>query len=316
MFKTEKAKTIAARMALLLATIFWGSSLVVVKIATDAFSPNLLIAIRFTIGFAILSLVFIKKYKLLNKDYLKSGIIIGCCLFFAYSIQTIGITFAMPGKSGFLAAVYCVIVPYLSWLIQKIRPNRYNIIATLTCGLGIVLCSVTSDFSIAFGDILALVSGIFFALHIVAIARWGYEKDPILITILQFGVAAICSWFSFLFIEQDPVVNFSNTKALLGVLHLAVVCTAISLLLQNVGQKYTDPSSASIILSLEAVFGVIFSVIFFGEKLNFKLIAGFILIFSSVIISETKFRFLSKLRTKNNAVEEIPEQEEKQTIEQ
>lgn len=301
LFKSKKAVRFAARIALLLTAIFWGSSLVVVKNVAIAFSPNLLLAIRFTVAFAILSLIFYKKYKLMTKEYFKSGIIIGFCLFLAYCIQTIGVTIAMPGKSGFLSSVYCVIVPFLSWLIQKKRPDKYNISAALICGIGVICCSVTSDFSIAFGDLLALLSGIFFALHIVAIAKWGEGKDPILITILQFGVAAVFSWISFLFVEKNPIANFSDIKALLGLFYLAIACTAIALLLQNIGQKHSDPTSASIILSLESIFGVIFSVIFFNEKINTKLIFGFALIFISIIISETKLNFLTKYAKKRSS---------------
>ena len=75
-------------------------------------------------------------------------------------------------------------------------------------------------------------------------------------------------------------------------LYLALACTALSLLLQNVGQKYTNPSSASLILSLESVFGVLFGVIFFHEILNLRLITGFVLIFAAIVISETELSFL------------------------
>jgi drug/metabolite transporter (DMT)-like permease len=126
----------------------------------------------------------------------------------------------------------------------------------------------------------------------VAISRISKDKDPVLLTILQFGYAGIISWvFTILF--EDIPKSFSP-NAVFELLYLAVFATAIALLLQNIGQKYTKPAPAAIILSLEAVFGVIFSVIFYKEEITAKLFLGFLLIFIAIITSETKWAFLRK----------------------
>jgi drug/metabolite transporter (DMT)-like permease len=109
---------------------------------------------------------------------------------------------------------------------------------------------------------------------------------------LQFGFAAIFSWILGLSMESLPTQLSINSVG--GLLYLAVFATAIALLFQNVGQKHTHPSAAAIILSLESVFGVLFSVIFYSEQLTIRLIFGFILIFIAVIISETKLTFLMR----------------------
>ena len=126
----------------------------------------------------------------------------------------------------------------------------------------------------------------------VAVAKLGRDRDPILITILQFGYAAIFAWIVGFATESLPAVW--TFDSVLGLLFLAFFATAVALLLQNVGQKYTHPSAAAIILSLESVFGVLFSVIFYGEALTPKLIIGFVLIFIAIIVSETKLSFLRK----------------------
>jgi len=289
----NKKRDILAKLALLAVAIAWGSSLVVVKASTDSVSPNLLLAIRFTVAFILLAAIFHKKLNVINKEYLKSGMIIGFCLFLAYCSQTIGVIFAMPGKSAFLSSSYCVIVPFLFWLIEKVRPSVHNIIAAVLCTFGIIIASVTSDLIVTKGDGLALLSAVLFAAHIVSVSTCGKGKDPIVITILQFGFSAVCSWGAVFFFES-PLVLPTESGAIWGVLYLALICTALSLLLQNIGQKYTNPSSASLILSLESVFGVFFSVIFFQEELNLQLVVGFVLIFSAIIVSETKFSYLKK----------------------
>ena len=111
----EKSKkvNIASKLALFGASVIWGSSFLVVKNSMDFMRPHTLLAFRFTIGSILLCLLFAKRLKKINKDYIIKGGIMGIFLFIAYSLQTIGITDTTPGKNAFLTAVYCVIVPYL-----------------------------------------------------------------------------------------------------------------------------------------------------------------------------------------------------------
>ena len=135
------------------------------------------------------------------------------------------------------------------------------------------------------GDALTLVGGFFFAAHIVVVAKFGKDKDMFVVTTLQFAYCALYAGITSLILrpQMDLVVS-SNLWVALA--YLAVACTAVALLLQNIGQKYTHPSSASLILSLESVFGVVFSVLFYDEKLTLQIIIGFILIFVAILISE------------------------------
>lgn len=282
---------ILAKLALLVVAIVWGSSLVVVKSSTDTLPPIFLLALRFTIGCLTLALIFHKKLRLLNWDYMKNGFIIGLCLFLAYSSQTIGVIFAMPGKSAFLSSAYCVIVPFMMWMVERKKPSRYNIYAAILCTAGILAASLTEGGAVTKGDGLALLSAVLFAAHIASVAICGRGKDPILITILQFGFSAVFSWIVTLATGLPASIEWTG-GTVGGVLYLALACTALSLLLQNVGQKYTNPSSASLILSLESVFGVLFGVIFFHEILNLRLITGFVLIFAAIVISEIELSFL------------------------
>lgn len=285
-------KGIGAKAALFIAALIWGGSFLIVKNSMDMIQPHMLLAIRFTLGCLLLSIVFHKRLKALNKDYFIKGGIIGACLFAAYSLQTIGILDTTPGKNAFLTAIYCVLVPFFYWIVDRKRPDRYNILAAGITLLGIGLVSMNGDFSIGIGDTLTLISGVVFAIHLVAVAKFSKTMDPILLTILQFGYAAVFSWIVGLLFEEFPVSW--NMQMLGGLLYLSVFATAVALLLQNVGQKYTNPAPASIILSLESVFGVMFSILFYGEELTLRLFFGFFLIFIAVIISETKLSFLMK----------------------
>lgn len=288
----KSTRNLSAKFALFGATLIWGASFIIVKNSMDVMKPHMLIAIRFTIATLLLSFIFHKKLKLLNKDYLIKGGIIGLFLFLAYSLQTIGITDTTPGKNAFLTAIYCVLVPFFFWIIDKKKPDIFNIAAAFVTIAGIGLVSLQGDFSIRMGDAFTLACGVACAMHIVSIAKFGKDKDPVLLTIIQFAYTAVFAWCVALTSEDFPTKWSSQT--IMGVLYLAVLATAVALLLQNIGQKYTSPAPASIILSLEAVFGVLFSVIFYHEKITMRLFFGFLLIFCAVIISETKLGFLTK----------------------
>ena len=295
-----KTKNISllAKLALLMAAIIWGSSFIIVKNTVDVLPPNMLLAVRFSLACALLSVIYHKRLRLINKEYLISGAIIGFFLFLAYCSQTIGITDTTPGKNAFLTAIYCVLVPFLYWFVNHTRPDRYNFLAALLCFTGIGFVSLTQNLTIGTGDLLTLLGGFFFAIHMVSVSKLTKDKDAILLTILQFGFAAIFSVIITLLFETAPKVSAISIESVFGILYLVCFATAAALLLQNVGQKYTPPSSASLILSLESVFGVLFSVLFFGDQLTVRLVIGFILIFLSIIVSETKLSFLKKRRNK------------------
>lgn len=288
-------KRILPKFALFSAAMIFGSSFFIVKNTVDVFPTNFLLAIRFTIGCLLLCALFPRKLRQMDRACLWQGTVLGLLIFAGYCIQTIGLTDTTPGKNAFLTASYCILVPFLHWVVDKRRPDLYNFSAAFLCLTGIGLVSFDGSFSMRFGDAMTLVSALFFAAHIVAGARFGGKSDPILLTIVQFGVAAVCSWVLGFTTETFPKEIPLN--AVLGLLYLAVFATTLALLLQNVGLKYADPTSGAILLSLESVFGVLFSMIFYHEQLNFRLTAGFLLIFIAVILSETKLSFLRKKRS-------------------
>lgn len=290
---TPHFNKIFPKVALFLAAFIWGSSFFIMKNTVDVFPPYILLGFRFTIGCVLLSIIFWKKLKEINVDYIWKGGVIGLFLFLGYATQTIGITETTPGKNAFLTAVYCVIVPFLFWAVDRSRPDIYNFMAAVVCITGIGLVSLKGDFSVGYGDAFTLLGGFLYAAHLVAVAKLGRGKDPIILTILQFGFAAIFSWIMGFSFETFP--KQWDTSNVMGLLYLAVFATAVALLFQNIGQKSTHPSAAAIILSLESVFGVLFSVIFYGEQLTLRLAAGFVLIFTAVLISETKLSFLPVL---------------------
>ncbi len=284
--------SVLSKLALLTASLIWGSSFFVMKNSVDVFPVFSLLAIRFTIGCGLLSIVFFKRLKRITRKVFFHGTILGLLLFAAYALQTLGLLETTPGKNAFLTAIYCILVPFLFWMVTKKRPDVYNCLAGVLCLGGIGLVSLTGNFSVGSGDALTIAGGIVYAIHIVVVAKVSRNEDPVLLTLVQFFAAAVCCLTIALFTETFPAAIPASSWY--GLLYLAVFATTGALLMQNVGQKYTHPAAASILLSLESVFGVAFSMIFYGEILTPRLAAGFTLIFISVIVSETKLSFLKR----------------------
>ncbi len=287
-----KRQTTFGKLALFAAALIWGTSFVAVKDIVNIIAPNFLMAIRFTFACIFLAVIFWRRLLKITPRMLFESAIIGALLFFAYCVQTLGIVHTTPGKNAFLTAVYCIIVPFLFWIVKGTRPNRWNVVAAIMCISGIGLVSIQNDFSICIGDVLTLIGGFFFAAHMVSISVFLKDNDSITMTILQFATTAILFWITtFIF---DGALEPIPRNAVPSIVYLCVACTAIALLLQNFGQKHTHPAAAAIILSLESVFGVLFSILLGRETLEPKIICGFVIIFAAIIISETRLSFLRR----------------------
>lgn len=291
---SPKTMKLLAKPMLFAAALIWGTSFFIMKNTLDVMPVFYLLAVRFTVGAGLLALVCWKKWREFTPDYLWRGAVIGEFLFLAYSIQTFGLSLTTPSKNAFLTAVYCVIVPFLTWAVLRIRPDGYNIAAALLCITGVGLVSLNGELAVNAGDLLTLLCAVFYASHIVAVAKVSSGKDITLLTVFQFAFAALYAWICGVCTETFPAAALTDPALLLPMAYLCVMATTVALLFQNVGQFWSDPASASVILSLESVFGVASSVIFYGDEVTVQLLAGFALIFVAVVCSETKFSFLHK----------------------
>lgn len=288
-----KRQALLGKLALLIATLIWGSSFFVMKSTLDSIGTFYLLAIRFSGACLLLALIFHQRLGQLNRDYLVHGLWMGTWLISAYVIQTFGLMYTTPGKNAFLTASYCILVPFFFWFLTKVRPDGYNLVAACLCIVGIGFVSLEKDFSMGFGDLLSAVCGIFYAVHIVISAKYTKGKvDVILLTIVQFFFAGMWGWLGGLCFEQFPAQM--DWQGWASIAYLCVFATAVALCFQMFGIQSTSPAVASLILSLEAVFGVMFSVMVGAELLTGKLLIGFALIFLAIMVSETKLQFVKK----------------------
>lgn len=255
------------------------------KLATEVFSAAFVNALRFTIAGICLIIVAYPKRKELDLSYLWHGFIMGITLFAGYFMQIIGLTWGTtPGKSAFLSTSYCVIVPFLYWIVTKECPKWLHIACVFLCLVGIGILSLQGDMAMSNGDILTAVSGIPCAANIVASSIACRKRNPLLLTAIQLNVVMLAGWIS-VFITGTFPSEFP-VAAVGSIVYLGVFATAVCLFLQTFGLKYASPSVGGMILSLEAVFGVLFSILIYGEHITLRMLLGFSVIFVAILLSQ------------------------------
>jgi drug/metabolite transporter (DMT)-like permease len=286
-----------SKAGLFLATFIWGISFVIMKSVLSSIPPLYILAFRFCGAALILLPTCIGKLKKLDKSYFLGGALMGAALLLGYVFQTYGLRQTTPGKNAFLTSAYCVIVPFLYWVLNRKRPDRYNITAAFICLVGIGLISLDSDLKIGIGDALTIVCGFFYANHIVMTARYIDGRDPVVLAMLQFAFVGITASLAAIILEPFP--SSVSSADVWSMVFLTVVSTAICLLLQVFGQRYTPPSQAAVIMTFESVAGAASSHMIFSESFTLRLIIGFALTLAAVIISETKLEFIRKNRVRD-----------------
>ncbi len=289
-------KKLWATVALFAASMIWGGSFVTMKGTLDDFTPAYLLSLRFGIAAVVLALIYIRKWKFVTVRYVVPAMILGAATSAAYLVQTYGLKYTTPGKNAFLTAIYCVVVPFLYWIIEKKKPDVFVFVAAGLCIAGIGLVSLKSDvgmLTVGIGEILTLISGVMYAVQIVLMARYGegFVTGPLIAMLFFFASAFMFPIAAFVEHGVVPV----SVGALPDLLFLAVFASAFALLFQHFGLRYCTPSTSSLILSLESVFGIIFSFIFGMEtEITLRQGIGFVVVFAAIIVAETKLSFLKK----------------------
>ncbi len=274
------------------AALIWGSSFFIMKSTVDQVPVFFLLAFRFSVAAVLLALIFQRRWKGSPSGLFPRGLLMGALLFAAYTAQTCGLAETSASNNAFLTAAYCVMVPFLAWLFYRRRPDLFHIIGAVLLVAGIGFLSLRGGFSMGRGDLLTLLGAVFYALHIICGARFAQKFDVLLLSVLQFAMAAALSWVCCLATGSMPAGLPHG--CLLPLLYLSLMCTALALLFQNIGQKYCPPTAAAVLLSLESVFGALFAVLVGQDSLTARAAVGFVLIFLAVLSAETKFSFLRR----------------------
>ena len=289
---TAKGKSLMADMSLLLVAIIWGSGFIVNKDMLDFLSPIYILVLRFSSASIILGIIFHRRVLKIKRVDLQAGAIMGVFLFLGFFAQIVGMKYTVVSKSAFITASNVVMVPFLYWFISKKRVESSEIIAASLCFIGIGILSLDSKFNLSFGDGLTFLCAIFFGMHIISVGIFSRKHDPMILTIIQFAIAGLLSILAGLIFKVDLIPLTKKMSMSIG--YLVIINTILAFSIQNIAQKYTTSTHAAIILSLESVFGTLFSIILLYEKPSLRLLFGSAIIFIAIILAETNFSFLKR----------------------
>lgn len=300
-----RKKQTMGSMMLLITSIIWGCAFVAQKVGDDYLGPFSFTGIRFLLSAIFLivivcvrDLLIYKKLTLFKMEKKKrntvilGGVLCGIALFLASNLQQYSMHGTSVGKSSFITALYIVLVPILGLFIKK-KVKIIEWISVLFAMISLVLlCFKKEESGINIYDFGLLGCALFFSIQILLIDHFSKDNDCMLMAMIQFIVCGSLSCILMLIFEKPTTSSIND--ALIPLLYAGLASGGIAYTLQFTGQKYTNPVVASVIMSLEAVVGLIAGAIIIHERLSNQELIGCLMMFLAIIIAQIPFDKFNK----------------------
>lgn len=277
-------KRLWADFSLLLVTVVWGSTFVIVKWAIEDLPPFPFLAIRFALAFiSLLPFLWFQRAHI-SRGTLLQGAAMGVFLFSGYAWQTIGLQYTTASNAGFITGLSVVIVPALVTLTTRTLPHRNLMLGIISALVGLALLSLGNDLRLNKGDLMVLVCAFSFALHIFIVGRYSPQTNATVLASVQILTVSILSAFFSLLLPQSSL-HFS-ANAWLGLLMTAVPATSLAFFVQTKMQQFTTSTHTALIFSMEPVFAAISAFFLAGERLTPRGFLGAGLVLGGMLIAE------------------------------
>ena len=287
------SKRMFGNLALLLTAMIWGSAFVAQSVGMDYVGPFTFQAARSLLGSVVLLPVIFLMDRRGNekkpatpeqrKYLLGSGLACGVLLFAACAMQQVGLQYTTAGKSGFLTSLYIILVPLFGlFLGKKVTPWIW--ISIVLAAVGLYLLCGGGAFSLGKGELLTLGCAVTFSFHILLIDRVSPKLDGVRLSCLQFFVCGVISLVFMAFTEKPQLSGL--LQCWLPICYAGILSSGVGYTLQSVGQSKTDPTVASLLMSLESVFSVIFGWLLLHQSLSVPEMLGCVLVFGGVILAQ------------------------------
>lgn len=300
------SKKMRGNLMLLLTALIWGTAFVAQSAGMDHVQPFTYNGVRTLIGgLVLIPVIFffdrikpaaqrlsVEEQRLVNKNSVIGGICCGVVLCVASCFQQFGVSMTTAGKAGFITALYIVIVPLMGVFIKKKIPKIIWLCVAIAVS-GFYLLCVKEGFSVGTGDLLVLCCAFFFSIHIMVIDHFTAGKvDGVRMSCVQFLVAGIMA-IVLMFLFEEPTLA-SIWDARVSILYAGVMSCGVAYTLQILGQKDTDPTTATLLMSLESVFAALSGWVLLNESLSVKELFGCALVFVAVILAQIPLPVTSK----------------------
>ncbi len=281
--ETPRGVRLTAEVGLALAGVIWGINFVVVKFAVGQMPPLYYLGLRFLVAAVVLAPFSVSRLRRLNRQGWLIGCGVGALLFGGFVLQTIGLQTISPAMSGFLTSLYVMVVPLILVVFTGRWPSPM-----LALGIGVVvgglaLLSIYGEFGFGWGEIFTLLATIFWAVHILGVAYGAPRISIIAFVELQMAVCAVLSLTASFIFEQPKL--FAGWEATGAVLWTGIMGGVVAYMLMALGQRYTPPTLAGVLMSLEVVFALIVSMIVGYDTLTWRTFVGFMLVFAGTTVA-------------------------------
>lgn len=290
MINNSTNKSITAIVSLALVALAWGTSYAIIKGTLSHTTPFVLMTIRFGLSTLLLSIIYFRKLIKITRLDVINGIKIGIFMFGAFITLVTGIKYTTASKQSFIVGSYVLMVPFLTWLINKNKPDKYDFIGAICAVIGLFLLTTGGVSVINIGDVISIGCALFFALHMIMIEKYCHDSDPIILTIIQFATTSILFVLLVLIFEKPDFSVISTATP--QILYLVVIATVVAFVVQNIAQRYISSITTSLILTLESVFGSVFAIFYLNEKVSINMLIGCAIILIGIVMHETKDRFI------------------------
>ncbi len=281
-------------LLLLLTALIWGVAFVAQSVGAGYVGPFTFNCARSVLGGLVLLpvILILDKVGITRKPQTKAekktlmigGICCGAALAVASAFQQLGVARTTVGKAGFITALYILIVPLLGWLFLKKKVGKLVWIGVGLALVGMYLLCMTEDFSISFGDLLVLICAFCFSIHILIIDHFSPKTDGVRLSCIQFFTAAVISGILMLLFEQPDLSAILS--AWMPIAYAGIMSSGVAYTLQVGAQRDTDPTVASMLMSLESVFALLAGWVLLNQALSVKEMCGAVLVFCAIILAQ------------------------------
>jgi len=272
-----------AEVGLGLAGVIWGGNFVLVKFAMGHMPPLYYLGLRFLVGALFLAPFSIGRLRRLNRRGWLLGCGVGALLFAGFVLQTVGLRTTSPGISGFLTGLYVIMVPLILGIFTGRWPSPLVGVGVVVVAGGLALLSLYGEFGFGWGEILTLLATVFWALHILGVGYLSARISAIAFVQLQLTTCAVLALAASFIFERPPL--FPGWESTGAVLWTGIMGGLVAYMLMAVGQRYTPPTLAGVLMSLEAVFALVVSIIVGYDSLTLRTSIGFLLVFAGTTVA-------------------------------
>ena len=286
-------KALRGSLLLLLGAVIWGAAFAAQRAGMEHVPPFTFSGVRMLLAGLVLipaSALSRKRSGTGNspeqrKEQRKGGLLCGLFLFAATSLQQIGLVYTSAGKAGFITALYVVLVPVAAWLILRKQPGRVIWAGVALAVVALyLLCMPAEGFSLEKGDAFVLACAVCFTGQILYVDHYAPRVDGFTLARDEFLITGGLSMIIALLTEEIRMEGI--LEAWFPIFYAGVMSGAIGYTLQIIGQKEVNPTVASLIMCLEAVFAVLTGVVFLGERMTAREGIGCVLMFTAVILAQ------------------------------